>query len=69
MRRISQSVDIRKLTCGLKQCAGVLGHFPFGYEPLLFNAENINCAHDADSKEGKLIRNISGVLVENLENL
>ena len=68
MRRIGKGVDIRKLTRSLEDGAGVFGCLALGNELLLFNAENVHGTHDADDKEGQLIRNVCRVLIEGFEH-
>lgn len=48
--------------------AGVFGRLAPGDELLLFNAENVHGAYDADDKEGQLIRNVCRVLIEGFEH-
>ena len=68
MLLIRQGVDVEELADGLEDGAGIFGDLTLRDEPLLLDAENINCAEDAHKQEGQLIGAVGAFLVQHLEH-
>ena len=68
MVRVRKRINIEELPNGLEDGTGVLGSLLTGDEFLFFDTKHIDCAEDADSKEGQLIGAVGTVLIQNLQN-
>ena len=68
MLGVGKGIDIEELADGLKYRAGVLRGLLLEDELLLLYAEGVHRACDTGGKEGQLIGDICGVLIEDFEH-
>ncbi len=68
MLGVGKGVDIEELADGLEYRAGVLRRFLLCDKALLLHDRDIEQRHEADDKEGQLVGDVRGVLIDYLQN-
>ena len=68
MLGVGKGVDIEELADGLEYRAGVFRRFLLCDKALLLHDRDIEQRHEADDKEGQLVGDVRGVLIDYLQN-